>query len=81
VVVLDIGLPEMDGYELLKAIRARPSDQQGGIPAAALSAYARAIDRTRSLQAGFQMHLSKPVPPAELTAAVLTLASRVPSID
>ena len=82
VVVLDIGIPEVDGYELLKAIRARPSDQQGRIPAAALSAYARAIDRTRSLQAGFQMHLSKPVQSAELTAAILALARWVrPSTD
>lgn len=81
VVVLDIGLPEMDGYELLKAIRARPSDQQGRIPAAALSAYARTTDRTRSLQAGFQMHLAKPVQPAELTAAILALAGSGPSID
>ena len=44
------------------------------IPAAALTAYARTVDRTRSLKAGFQMHLSKPVQPSELTAAVRVLA-------
>jgi CheY-like chemotaxis protein len=43
-------------------------------PAAALTAYARTVDRTRSLKAGFQMHLSKPVQPTELAAAVLVLA-------
>ena len=73
VAVLDIGLPGMDGYELLQRIRERPRDRQGDIPAAALTAYARAADRTRSLRAGFQMHLSKPVQPTELAAAVLAL--------
>ena len=67
---------QVDGYELLEAIRQRPESRQGDIPAAALTAYARAIDRTRSLQAGFQMHLSKPVQPNELAAAVLALTGR-----
>jgi CheY-like chemotaxis protein len=74
--VLDIGLPNTDGYELLRVIRARSKERQGGIPAAALTAYARTIDRARSLEAGFQMHLSKPVQPNELAAAVLALAGR-----
>jgi signal transduction histidine kinase/ActR/RegA family two-component response regulator len=74
VAVLDIGLPEVDGYGLLSAIRARSAEQQGSIPVIALTAYARAVDRTRSLQAGFQMHLSKPVQPSELAAAVQMLA-------
>jgi CheY-like chemotaxis protein len=78
VAVLDIGMPDMDGYELLKSIRARPKERQGALPAAALTAYARTIDRTRSLQSGFQMHLSKPVQPAELAAAVLSLAKQSP---
>lgn len=72
--VLDIGLPQVDGYELLRRIRARTVEAQGTIPAAALTAYARTSDRTRSLQAGFRMHLSKPVQPNELAAAVLALA-------
>ena len=71
--VLDVGLPGMNGYELLAAIRSRPHGQQGKIPAAALTAYARDVDRTRSLQAGFQMHLSKPIQPAELAASVRML--------
>ena len=77
VAILDIGLPGMDGYELLAAIRSRPKDGQRDIPAAALTAYARAIDRTRSLQAGFQLHLSKPIEPNELAAAVLALSGRI----
>ena len=76
VAILDIGLPEVDGYELLRRIRRRGQDRQGDIPAAALTAYARAVDRTRSLQAGFQMHLSKPVQPNELAAAVRALAGQ-----
>ena len=74
VAILDIGMPEVDGYELLKRIRQRPAGRQGRIPVAALTAYARPMDRTRSLKAGFQMHLSKPVQPTELAAAVLSLA-------
>ena len=73
VAILDVGMPGTDGYELLRRIRERSSHNHGRIPAAALTAYARAVDRTRSLQAGFQMHISKPVQPAELAAAVLAL--------
>jgi signal transduction histidine kinase/ActR/RegA family two-component response regulator len=75
VAVLDIGMPLVDGYQLLRRIRARPPGRQGRIPAAALTAYARTVDRTRSLKEGFQLHLTKPVQPSELAAAVLTLAS------
>lgn len=74
VVVLDIGLPDVDGYELLRRIRERPSDRNGTVPAAALTAYARVADRTRSLQGGFQMHIGKPVQPIELVAAIRWLA-------
>ena len=76
VAVLDIGMPQVDGYQLLKEIRQRPESRQGKIPIAALTAYALTIDRTRSLKAGFQMHLSKPVEPTELAAAVLALTGR-----
>ena len=74
VAVLDIGMPGVDGYQLLKQIRHRPESRQGKIPVAALTAYARTLDRTRSLKTGFQMHLSKPVQPTELAAAVQALA-------
>ena len=75
VAVLDIGMPNVDGYELLRRIRQRQHDRQGNIPVAALTAYARTMDRTRSLRAGFQMHLAKPVQPSELAAAVMALTA------
>jgi signal transduction histidine kinase/DNA-binding response OmpR family regulator len=74
--ILDVGMPHVDGYELLRRIRQRTNDGQGRIPLAALTAYARPIDQTRSLQSGFQIHLTKPIQPGELTAAVQSLSDR-----
>ncbi|MDB5216196.1 MAG: Chemotaxis protein methyltransferase CheR [Myxococcaceae bacterium] len=74
VVVSDIGMPGQDGLELIRRIRALPSDRGGQVPAAALTAYARAGDRTRVLSAGFSMHLPKPIEPEELVAVVVSLA-------
>jgi CheY-like chemotaxis protein len=74
VVVCDIGLPHDDGFSLIKKLRSLPRDEGGNIPAAALTAYTRPEDRLRALQAGFQIHLAKPVERAELVAAVATLA-------
>jgi CheY-like chemotaxis protein len=74
VAVLDVEMPEVDGCSLLVQIRQRPNERQGQIPAVVLTAYTRTAERTRSLNAGFQMHLSKPVQPSELSAAVLALA-------
>jgi CheY-like chemotaxis protein len=74
--ILDVGMPSTDGYELATQIRSRTPADQGEIPLAALTAYARSVDRVRSLQSGFQLHLTKPIQPAELTAAVSTLAGR-----
>jgi CheY-like chemotaxis protein/anti-sigma regulatory factor (Ser/Thr protein kinase) len=76
VLVSDIGMPEEDGYTLISKVRALSPEQGGLIPAAALTAYARAEDRTRSLMSGFQIHLPKPVEPAELAAVVANLAGR-----
>jgi CheY-like chemotaxis protein len=73
---VDIGLPVIDGYELLRRVRDGGLGRNASIPAAALTAYARVSDRTRSLQAGFQMHLGKPIEPAELAAAVHSMARR-----
>jgi len=77
--IIDLGMPEMDGFELIRRIRSSidPAIQQ--IPAAALTAFARSEDRTRALRSGFQMHLAKPVDPGELVASVATLAKRVSS--
>jgi signal transduction histidine kinase len=72
VIVSDIGMPEQDGYELIRA-RRMSGDKT---PAVALTAFARAEDRIRSIEAGFQRHLSKPVEPAELIAVVASLAGR-----
>ena len=76
VLLCDIGMPGVSGYDLMRRVRARPAALGGRVPAAALTAYAQVADRTRALQAGFQIHVSKPVDPAELTAAVESLARR-----
>ena len=73
VIVSDIGMPERDGYEFIRTLRALPDGHR--FAAIALSALARNEDRARALRSGFQMHLAKPVEAAELTAAVLNLAS------
>jgi len=75
VMLADIGMPGMDGLQLIRAIR-QLGEPARSIPAAALTAYARAQDRIMSLASGFQLHLSKPVDPLELIVAVRTLAER-----
>jgi PAS domain S-box-containing protein len=77
VMVVDLGMPDMDGFELISRIRASDDPAVREVPAAALTAFARSEDRTRALRSGFEMHLSKPVDPGELVAAVSTLAKRV----
>jgi signal transduction histidine kinase len=76
VLLSDIGVPGEDGYSLIRKVRALPPALGGNVPAAALTAYARAEDRLRALEAGYQTHLAKPVDPAELIAAVARLAGR-----
>ena len=75
VMVSDIGMPEQDGYDLIKQMRALPGDA-GRVPAVALTALARAEDRKRALSAGYQKHVSKPVDPAELVSVIASLAGR-----
>jgi CheY-like chemotaxis protein len=77
ILVSDIGMPDADGFELLRRIRALDADQGGKVPAIALTAFARSEDRTRALRAGFVVHVSKPVDPAELIATVVSVAGRV----
>lgn len=74
VIVSDIGMPDRDGYDLLRSVRALPAKRGGRIPAIALTAYASAEDRARTRAAGFQAHMGKPVESTELIAAVATLA-------
>lgn len=76
VIVSDLGLPGADGCFLLERIRALPADRGGRTPALALTAYARLEDRSRCLAAGFDAHLTKPVEPNELIAAVMRLIER-----
>ena len=76
VLISDLGMPDMDGFQFIKHIRQLADTVLRGIPAAALTAYARSGDRAKSLRAGFEMHLSKPIEPAELVAAVGALSRR-----
>jgi PAS domain S-box-containing protein len=75
VLLCDIGMPGIDGYELIHRVRAFTPDRGGATPAIALTAFARSEDRTRSLLAGFQMHLSKPVEADELVASIRRVAA------
>src|SRR6266545_2991541 len=76
VLVSDIEMPGVDGYTLIRKVRALSPEQGGKTPAVALTAFSRPEDRIRSLMAGFNIHVSKPVDPAELTAIVASLAGR-----
>ncbi|WP_437571542.1 PAS domain-containing protein [Sorangium sp. So ce542] len=76
VLVSDIGMRGMDGYELIRRVRALPQERGGDVPAVALTAYAGSEDRTRALLAGFQTHLAKPIQPTELLMAIGVLAAR-----
>jgi len=77
VLVVDLGMPGMDGFELITRLRTSTNLAIRSIPAAALTAFARSEDRTKALRSGFEMHLAKPVDPGELVASVATLARRV----
>ncbi|MEP7302899.1 MAG: ATP-binding protein [Caldimonas sp.] len=72
----DIGMPERDGYQLLQDVRRRSPERGGKTPAIAMTAFARSEDRTRSMVAGYQVHLAKPVEPHELLATVGSLVGR-----
>ncbi len=76
VLVADIAMPGEDGYALIRRVRALDPSRGGNIPAAALTAYASSEDRMRVLLSGFQIHLPKPIEPAELAAVVASLAGR-----
>jgi signal transduction histidine kinase/CheY-like chemotaxis protein len=73
VLVADIGMAGEDGYSFLRKVRALPAERGGATPAIALTGYTNPQDRVNAVRAGFQMHVSKPVTPAELAAAVAGL--------
>ncbi|HYN87115.1 MAG TPA: ATP-binding protein, partial [Ardenticatenaceae bacterium] len=76
ILVSDIGMPGEDGYALMEKVRAMEGGRRERIPAVALTAYARVEDRMRALAAGYNMHVPKPVEPAELAMVIASLAGR-----
>ncbi|MEO7795597.1 MAG: PAS domain S-box protein [Thermoanaerobaculia bacterium] len=76
VMISDIGMPEVDGFELLRRVQRLAELRGEEIPVIALTAFARSEDRARALDAGFRLHLSKPIEPAELVASVANIAAR-----
>jgi signal transduction histidine kinase len=79
VLLSDIGMSGEDGYSFIRRVRALPADQGGLVPAVAVTAYAAAGDRARSLAAGFQLHISKPFDPQELGRIVQRLVVNAPA--
>ncbi|HEY0428899.1 MAG TPA: CHASE3 domain-containing protein [Pyrinomonadaceae bacterium] len=77
VLVSDIGMPEEDGYSLIRKVRALTDEQQKSVKAIALTAFTRAQDRMRALAAGYQNHVAKPVEPDELATVIASLTGRL----
>jgi signal transduction histidine kinase len=73
VLVSDIGMPREDGYRLIRQVRSLPINQGGNVPAIAVTAYAGAKNRDDAIAAGFQVHLAKPIQPADLVTAIANL--------
>jgi PAS domain S-box-containing protein len=76
ILLSDIGMPETDGYMLMRQIRALQPKQAKQIPAIALTAYAGEINQQQAIKSGFQRHLSKPIEPDELVKAIAILIGR-----
>ena len=76
VLLADVGMPRMSGFDLITEVRRSANRQVREIPAAALTAYVRSEDRAHALRSGFQLHLAKPIDPAELMAAIASLAKQ-----
>lgn len=81
VLVSDIGMPDEDGYQLLRRVRALGREQGGSIPAIALTAFGRARDRIKALSAGFQTHIPKPVEPEELMMVIAGLTGQAQNAE
>lgn len=76
ILLCDIGMPDMDGYMLMRQIRAMPPEKGGQIPAIALTAYAGESNQQQALKAGFQWHLAKPVEPMDVIAVIAELTKK-----
>ena len=76
VILSDIAMPEQDGYSFIRQVRSLPREKGGDTPAAALTAYARDIDRRQALAAGYQMHIAKPIGASQLVTMIARLAGR-----
>ena len=76
VIVADLGMPTLDGFGFIDRVRRHSNPRIREVPAAALTAYARSEDRVKALRAGFQIHLAKPIDPAELVTTIAALAKR-----
>jgi PAS domain S-box-containing protein len=76
VIVADLGMPQVDGFQFIERVRQHDDARVRNVPAAALTAYARSDDRMKALRAGFQIHLAKPIEPAELVTTIAALAKR-----
>jgi PAS domain S-box-containing protein len=81
IMISDIGLPDVDGYDLIRTIRQDDQQRRNAVPAIALTAYARPEDRARALLAGYQAHLAKPVEPGELLMTIASFAGMVRPIS
>jgi CheY-like chemotaxis protein len=77
ILISDIGMPNDDGYTLIRKLRSMESDRNGHIPAVALTGFARSEDRLRALAAGFHMHVPKPVEAVELIMVIASLTGRL----
>ncbi|HKQ48132.1 MAG TPA: ATP-binding protein [Phycisphaerae bacterium] len=75
-VISDLGMPNQDGFAFMRAVRGRPRERGGQVPSISLTAFARLEDRVRTLQAGYQMHVAKPVDAVELIAVATSLVGR-----
>ena len=76
VMVSDIGMPDQDGYELVRRVRALPAEKGGGTPAIALTGYASRKDRERALASGYQQHMAKPIEQVDIITAIAALVGR-----
>lgn len=76
VLITDLGMPQLDGFGFIDRVRRHSNRRVRDLPAAALTAYARSEDRMKALRAGFQIHLAKPIDPAELVTTIAALAKR-----